>query len=32
MSTKNNKGGITYKHIPHVGKTIATLEVVGDYA
>ena len=26
MSTKNDKGGITYKHIPHVGKTIATLE------
>lgn len=30
MSTKNNKGGITYKHIPHVGKTIATLEGCGD--
>ena len=29
MSTKNNKGGITYKHIPHVGKTIATLEGCG---
>ena len=30
MSTKNDKGGITYKHIPHVGKTIATLEGCGD--
>lgn len=30
MSVKNNKGGITYKHIPHVGKTIATLEGCGD--
>ena len=30
MSTKNNKGGITYKHIPQAGKTIATLEGCGD--
>ena len=30
MSTKNNKGGITYKHIPQDGKTIATLEGCGD--
>ena len=30
MSTKNDKGGITYQHIPHVGKTIATLEGCGD--
>lgn len=30
MSTKNDKGGITYKHIPQVGKTIATLEGCGE--
>lgn len=30
MSTKNDKGGITYKHIPQVGKTIATLEGCGN--
>lgn len=30
MSIKNDKGGITYQHIPHVGKTIATLEGCGD--
>lgn len=30
MNTKNDKGGITYQHIPHVGKTIATLEGCGD--
>lgn len=30
MSMKNNKSGISYQHIPHVGKTIATLEGCGD--
>lgn len=30
MNIKNDKGGITYQHIPHVGKTIATLEGCGD--
>lgn len=30
MSTKKDKGGITYQHIPHVGKTIATLEGCGN--
>lgn len=30
MSTKNHSGGITYKHIPQAGKTIATLEGCGN--
>lgn len=30
MSTKNDNGGITYQHIPNVGKTIATLDGVGN--
>ena len=30
MNTKNDKSGITYRHIPHVGKTIATLEGCSD--
>ena len=30
MNVKNDKGGITYQHIPQVGKTIATLEGCGN--
>ena len=30
MSTKNHNGGITYKHIPQAGKTIATLKGCGN--
>lgn len=30
MNIKNDKGGITYQHIPHVGKTIATLDGCGN--
>lgn len=29
-TTKNENGGITYQHIPHAGKTIATLEGCGN--